>query len=599
VRFLESNPGPLFQRSAFRLIRCRGETALALLAGVDQPIPVRLRAGHMLWSCSSFASLEEHARRLSEEFILGRARPSDVAAVLMEAVESGLLVSDRQLAAAARPSERADDQVPIHSVGILTNGRREALRRCLTSYGDHLDRFGRTARLTIVDSAASSCGDETEPSLKASRGWSGRLRWFGPRRKAAFVRRLAKAAGVDHRVVEFALCDADGAGTDVGANRNMLMLAHAGETFLSSDDDMICTPRTRMTRSNRIVLDDGDLPMPVTLHPDFASARDSLVPVENCALDHHERLLGLGVNGLLAQEGAQTTLRSLSPMLVASLLRGRTQIVASFAGYYGDAGSRYPGFYLWSGMDVRDQLMHGYEDYRARVSSRQIVRLPPDATISSSRFSMCGTVALDCRNLLPPFFPVMRGEDLAFGAVLRTCFVDSVFAYVPVAIAHVPWHARGTEERLWDPARRVPMSVILGELIEFVGAGAQVATAGERRMRLLGRCLQELARLPPSDLQEQIRERIAQAIARSIAAADRLVQQANGTPEYWVSDLQRFIDHQTALLGEPMLALPSELAHRNADAAAAVLRSWLEKYGLLLEGWPEVFSAATYLRDEE
>ena len=59
----------------------------------------------------------------------------------------------------------------------------------------------------------------------------------GGRRYAA---RLAERAGVDPAIAAFALSDPLGAGFACGANRNALLLRHAGRPYLSLDDDMVC-----------------------------------------------------------------------------------------------------------------------------------------------------------------------------------------------------------------------------------------------------------------------------------------------------------------------------------------------------------------------
>src|SRR5437763_1245332 len=62
--------------------------------------------------------------------------------------------------------------------------------------------------------------------------------------KEAYAVRLTASSGVDPAVIRFALTDAYGCGHDTGGNRNALLLAHAGTSYVTADDDTISVLRT-------------------------------------------------------------------------------------------------------------------------------------------------------------------------------------------------------------------------------------------------------------------------------------------------------------------------------------------------------------------
>jgi hypothetical protein len=273
---------------------------------------------------------------------------------------------------------------------------------------------------------------------------------------------------------------------------------------------------------------------------------------------------------------------------------GGPRNVATFGGYYGDSGSRHAGFLPWQDGSPPDELYAGVDDYRARTASRQIVRLAPVPTITSSPFSMLGTFALDERDLIPPLFPATRGEDLLFGQIVQLCFEDVVFCHLPWAVAHLPIDARvGSSDCLWDSEPFVTLSFILTQLLELARPVMRLAASGSSRLRLLGRCLQDAARLTTPAFLELVRDQVDQALGRFGFALARALERCRGHPPYWAADLARFIEHQARILQNPERARPLELA-RAADAAAAGerLKALVLTWGQLLEAWPELFHTA-------
>ncbi len=394
-------------------------------------------------SCSPFAPLEEHAGR----FCRNRRPPSLSEASAVEALRAaaagGLLVSATDVLGGDAGVAGADAP-PIRSIGVITHRRPEALVRCLSSFADDLRASGRSALLTVVDSTPHGEADGVRAAVRSlEQRRQLPVRYLGLVEKRALGERLSRAAGVDPKLAELALLGLEGHQTDVGANRNAMLLLHAGRTVFCADDDMVCDLRGPVAPVDTVALTGEEGAVPVTLHRTFEAAREALPPRPSGVLDLHERQLGRTVAEALAGSPRERiALGSFPPRLLGGLLSGNSRVVASFGGYYGDAGASYPSFFLWSGATVRQQLAGGVEDHRALIRSRQITRVSPQLTLTGGRFSMCGHVALDCRTLLPPFFSNLRGEDHLFGQVVRGCFDDVLFAHVPQAIAHRPWERR-------------------------------------------------------------------------------------------------------------------------------------------------------------
>ena len=554
--------------------------------------------------CRGFETLERHAQRLCEELKVPPEQQPTILLALREMADKGLLsTSDHMLgqlrAQAARdPAGRGSQRLSISSLGMITRNRPQAALRCLRSFGEHFRTHGRRVRMTVVDSSdqAAAVGELQSGLVSTARELDTEIYWLGAADKVRLAADLARAADVDPSLLDFALLGDPLSTYDVGANRNALLLVQAGQAFLSSDDDMECSPRRAPGPQAPLLLTSGGASTQLVLHPDHQSATDSLVPLEDDLLDMHERVLGRSVGSCLGDlEDHEIQLGSFNAELMTSLLQGRAQVRASFGGYYGDAGASYPSFYLWSDA-IRRQLLDGPEQYRQLVTSRQVVRLAPALTINDSSFSMCGSVALDARELLPPFFPIMRGEDLAFGSILRSCYQDALFAYVPHALAHRPWDERlGSMDRLWSAEPRPQATFVVDHLLEAAAAAARLSAAGEPRLRLTGRCLRELACLSSSDFLGLLNDRLLNARASSMARLQTLIDAAAGAPEYWVRDARRYLQHLLGALVSPERGIPQELTDRKPTEAVVSLQRLIGRYGALLEAWPEIYKAAKQL----
>ncbi|HEY0715292.1 MAG TPA: hypothetical protein VGF45_21610, partial [Polyangia bacterium] len=106
-----------------------------------------------------------------------------------------------------------------------------------------------------------------------------------------FARQIAKDTGIDPALTAFALGDGLDCGADTGANRNGLLLANAGETFVSADDDTICN-LTSPRLHREATLSFAEDPTLVRLSGELA---DGLAPSalgEECLFKAHEQLLG-------------------------------------------------------------------------------------------------------------------------------------------------------------------------------------------------------------------------------------------------------------------------------------------------------------------
>ncbi len=81
-------------------------------------------------------------------------------------------------------------------------------------------------------------------------------------------------------------------------------------------------------------------------------------------------------------------------------------------------------------------------DHHKLLTAGQIIRLTPDYIVGRNILTSGYCLGLDNSVLLPPWLPVLRSQDLAFGALLRTVRQDDLFCIFPWAIRHERPEAR-------------------------------------------------------------------------------------------------------------------------------------------------------------
>jgi hypothetical protein len=204
--------------------------------------------------------------------------------------------------------------------------------------------------------------------------------------------------------------------------------------------------------------------------------------------------------------------------------------------------------------------------------------------------------ALDATALLPPFLPVLRGQDLNFARLMPICDPDLLIGHIPAGVLHIPLEPRVAErEALWSRGSDRSFGALFRACLDQAAVGLPGAVQnGPRRMALLGRRLRELASLEWAELESLIRPRIMAEEAGRLRTFERWLHQAADTP--WYSDLRTMASER---LDQLLHSRPSYCADFPAESAGGRERlrfRLLDDFGALLVAWPSLLSAASILR---
>ena len=468
--------------------------------------------------------------------------------------------------------------VRVSTLAFPTANRPDVLARGLESYAQTAPhrRF-----LVMDDSKDPAIREEYRRRLQDLQGRLGvTILYAGLEEKRRFAADLATEAGVDPAVTEAALLDPMGIGLTVGANRNAVLLATVGEGVLSVDDDTLSLVAPSPGGEEGVDLFSGTSPGTA-----FLSGRD---PGEIRAFaDRAEALASL----------------DLRPADLAGLHEGMLgqPVLVTTNGWAGDCGWHSPSFYMLLEGESRRRLVRTAEGYRTATASKEIVRSVP-RTVLGDGDSFMATLftGLDNRRILPPFPPVLWGEDLLFGITLQLCFRESRVGHLPWIAAHEPVEVR----RFWPgemarSASGVDHSRLVSALLDgFSPDSAEPAEA----LKQLGAYLLELGRMAPADFDalalRSVRARAA-AFAAELEARLAAFDPTEGEgAELWAADVRRYLDVLRKHAAEPDFGVPLDLFYgRETEEARRLAQRLIANHGLVLFHWPELVEAARRLQE--
>jgi hypothetical protein len=572
-----------------------------------------------LAACYTFATVEEHARRirgrtdphdrhreawsaLAGRWLgreVARARCDRTCRTLERLVNQGMLVPHGPLLQQLRGQHRGIAPSPaVTSLGVITRNRPESLARCLDTYLRNIRDHGRSVEVVVADASDGAFhAERTKSVVAASQARYGmKTSYAGWAAKTSYVAALAKAADLPIDVVRFALLPESHEGVAYGANRNCLQLATVGEVITSVDDDTECSiaapPVGPETLRVAAAIRDWD----VRFFQDRRAALECLPSADHDFLALHERFLGRSLGDCARLFGPSAVSLEGLPGRLARILRdGSGAVRLTSLGIVGDPGTTSLTAHLTLGGQSRERLVASARAYRLACRSREVLRLVPRPTIAAGGTAMGGCMGLDNRRLLPPFMPLYRNEDAVFWQSLMDSDEGALLAAVPAAILHSPpqGHRCGAAYVAPMPLR-IHAWVLASSLLAGVRHHMRDAAG---RLTAAGRQLADLGALPVADFRECARIALQRSMAALAGQLSRQLDEYGATPRYWAADIRRHLEAITRTLSSPGFPLAADIpSDGTVEGAWRSERDFVRRLGQLYCAWPDIVGAAETLR---
>lgn len=515
----------------------------------------------------------------------------------------GLLVSREEVLEKTTSRELSEGgesgNAGIDTITWPTCGRPLALIRSVASAVRNVKRFGHSPAIQVYDDTHTPDKRliKNLGSLAAREGVQ--VCYCGREEKEAYIHTLSEHAGLtgeQKHLLSFALFGKYSIDTHMdntyGGNCNTILLGTAGQKALCSDDDAVFTG---------IDMSGDEGWGALRIHPHerllnvrhFESSKATFGAYRYDDIDilaAHESYLGNPLSSIIARnENERIELSGLHGAMLGHIMDTPSEPVRlTLPGLIGDSGR--PNNHMLLSESGTDRWLEE-EHLDTALHSRYVHRFTDTPTVSSQSHFMSTFFAMDNREILPPFFPLGRGNDGAFGAAFRYVYRRGLIAYLPVGMMHAPMpHRESYSEGIEDIHTRV--SDVLTRLTDRLTRISDVMLGPPREQcTRLGEYFLQLSRLPVKDFTELLREVNAEFLSHYIAFLEEKLETADAPPEQVVEIYHTHIGAVQQYMTSKLFAKPSNIATPD-EKKYVVLQRLLNYYGRLLIHWPTLHSAA-------
>lgn len=492
----------------------------------------------------------------------------------------------------------------ISAIVIPTSNRVESLERTLLSYVVQTKTFGHDVEFVVGDDSGSADYRAHTRGLLRSicRSHGVRIAYAGKEEKKKFVDALSGVCGMQPELVAFGLLGDDGAAA-TGANRNALMLDTVGQLIYSADDDTVCRV-ARPTGADDAVLDihglsqrvwDGhDAPADFIwqVFRDLNAAVEATPADDGDVLTLHGGLLGLQVKDIRASfEKAQVRVE-ISAGQRGAPSTDSSRVMFTMMGLLGDVGVDERWHLLSTNHGTLSQLFDE-ELLQLSLDSRTVVKCTRRTTLTRWVGLHGMFFGADNRNLLPPFFPLFRGQDSLMGWMARQCYPSDLFGFLPRALLHVPpprGYARSFEYLLCNHT--------LANIVVDVIKSDRIWPAPEAALEGMARSLVGVGSMPLPDFIEALRRRWRADAHPSIPSYIAALEQQPAA-KHLRERLQRIVETKQKSRSDDDGSLPFDVREgRDPDEARAATQTLIHRFGELVGAWPALVQGSLELRKQ-
>lgn len=561
----------------------------------------------MLMACDRFETLDMHAANICRDFAFGAYQINSVRQQLESFARNKLLQScdDVIQICCASADEPPHSIFKVTSLGIPTRNRPELVARALRSYAQASRADKRDIRFIIADDSDVDSHSVRAALSVVTKEHSISISLVTKPKRIALVGEIVKRSGVSETTARFGLLNDDAYPVAIGMNRNMLLLASAGELTIQADDDTVCATDSEDALSReQLTLTSKYDPTEFWFDPveDFQNFESDSIAEETLAAQRyqqffskHESSLGVAISQLIrtvAKE--QLHCDDITSAFLKRAQCANAKVVVSALGSRGDSGASGPLLFLRLDDQSRARLLASESTYNHALQTHSVTRRVSHRTISDGTFCSGLNLGLDNRDILPPFLPVQRNEDGVFAALVRSA-TNGYFSFEPATILHQ--RKRTSFETLEGRASKIES----GDIMELIVSSINPVSDGPTADRLIeiGNRLIEIGSLSGSKFKSRIRHLVWSRALSNIKNLEELLTKYNDGPDFWARDVRRFCEIQRQALLNKNCIVPADLQICfGEDVAATMMQRLVVQFGELLVSWPSMYQVARELHDE-
>jgi len=552
-----------------------------------------------LLRCRQFKTLDQHTATIIELNPGMQGQQDDIRKVLKSMLDNGIMLSAKS--ACDRLKQKAENKelergtgAPV--VAILTWERPQALERLLESIAANCDTE-KLHRLYVIDDSRKPENISQNQALTdqfASR-LAVPIECFGRAEQQSLLTKLVNQLPEHEYAIHF-LADPSRWKDHwtSGLSRNLALLLSCGRRLVMIDDDVVCDLYNPPRQKPDIAFSDD--PREAAFfgnEQEWAFLRQEMNPDP---INRHMQCLGLTVSGaleVLGENHLKPAGFTNATALQLSELSPESVVMVTECGSLGCPGTSNNTWLPDMAPSSLKQMLASAKSTTDALSTRQVWsgRNHPHFAPHSNMSPITG---FDNREMLPPYLPIMRGEDRLFGYMLDIIFPTSVTLDYPWAIPHLPIPGRQWLDKDLDfkPADSFPRFFI-EKIVEYKSSCE--STSPLDRLSSLSTWFNDMAGASVDSLTSMYRDSRLRSNAERLQHLSTLLETTETTPVNWQNYLRNGIsqlDIDLDRASRPDFKVKGLPADMESDELISFWKSIWGDFATVLKAWPEIRDAA-------
>lgn len=555
-----------------------------------------------LLHCETFKTLSQHTASIVQLNPGMEGQQDDIRKVLKSMLDSGIMLSAKSECERLKvkiESKTGQDANTAPVAAIITWERPQALERLLESIASNCDTKN-LHRLYVIDDSRKTENIEQNQAVveRFVSKLNTPLQYFGQNEQQSLLNELIQQLPEHKDAIHF-LADQSRWKDHwtSGMARNLALLLSCGRRLIMLDDDAVCDLYNPPQQSHDITF--SDKPREAEF---FASEQEweyLKQPLNPDPINRHMQCLGLSFSkalDVLGQNHLKPAGFADATALQLSQLQPDSTVLITECGSLGCPGTDNNTWLPDMAPASLKRMLGSLERTSHALSTRKVWsgRNQPHF---SPHANMSQITGFDNRQMLPPYLPILRGEDQLFGIMLNFIFPDSVVLDYPWAAPHLPVPDREWRDRdlNFTPADSFP-KFFVGKIIE--NKSFCQSTSAVDRLSYLATWFDNMATSSPDSLLSMYRDSRLRGDAERLGHLSKLLETAKSAPVNWQNYLRNGITQLNTDMDRAsredfvVRGLPATM---DTDELVAFWTSVWSDFASALKAWPKIREAATEL----
>jgi hypothetical protein len=548
----------------------------------DRQMVVAHEVSTALQSCNIFRTLAKHVEVLTTTIPQLAGQQEDVAQVLGMVKDAGLLTTAESVCERISPQQLPTTAtLPPTRVFLITCDRPPAVQRLLQSML-MAGNLSRHEQLFLIDDSRDPQNAELNREMveKFNLNSPRDMQYVGAKQQEYLLNTLVAELPDQEAGIHFLIDRQRWAEhKSYGLARTLCLLLSVDSRAIVMDDDVICAAVASPHKRTGLAF--GDMGREVEF---YTSEQDILARTAKAEFDPltgHAQCLGLSMAQAISKLGVcelQAKDLQEANATYISQWHADSPVLITQSGTMGDPGT--PG----------TEWVYTIDPASTKLQNRHYWMGQP-RPIFSKMAVISQVTGLDNSHLLPPYFPVFRGEDYLFGAMVEYLHPQAATLEYDWCVPHFPLDARsGTADN--KPATGKgginPSKYITDHTLYEPGISA------ETRINSLTQLLKELSQTSDQGLLTRYRTEVAEAQGAQVKRLTAKLEDGTSRPEDWQAYLQQSLKNTSEAMSSTarLEDIPGIPDGYGAQQILDEFRAYTGEFALALEGWSNMREAA-------